>query len=524
MVKKLGGIIGWIGTVLVFGAVAIRFLKPDWDRYAYWGAWAGLVCVLVYTLSQWRDIAAAFRRRQTRFGTLTAASVLIVLGILVAINYLGFRQHKRWDLTKASEYTLADQTTNVLAKLDAPLKVTAFEKSTEMQRLKDRLGEYAASSKQVTTEFVDPDRQPTLARQYQVQNYGTIVLEYKGRTERIVSDSEQDVTNAIIKVVSGAKRTVYFLQGHGEHDPAAADRSGYSTMKAALERENYGVEKLPLIQKGEVPADATALIVAGPVSDLLAPEVAAISAYLAKGGKLLLMVDPPAAAEGQQPTPNIDGLAREWGVQLEKTVIVDASGVGQLFGSSYDTPVAMNYPQHPITERFDVLTAFPLARSLRLETGATAGRKPQAFVETGARSWAESDLATVGKGNAPKFEAAKGDRQGPLTVAAAVSEPVKEEAPLAPGAKAPEARVVVMGDSDFASNASINISGNRDLFMNTVGWLSQQENLIAIRPRETGDSRLTLTADQSSRIAWLALLIIPGAILALGIYTWWRRR
>jgi ABC-type uncharacterized transport system involved in gliding motility auxiliary subunit len=81
-----------------------------------------------------------------------------------------------------------------------------------------------------------------------------------------------------------------------------------------------------------------------------------------------------------------------------------------------------------------------------------------------------------------------------------------------------------MGDSDFASNAAINVSGNRDFFMNIVGWLSQQENLIAIRPREPGDSRLTLTADQSRRIAWLALLIIPGAIFALGIYTWWRRR
>jgi ABC-type uncharacterized transport system involved in gliding motility auxiliary subunit len=217
-------------------------------------------------------------------------------------------------------------------------------------------------------------------------------------------------------------------------------------------------------------------------------------------------------------------LARDWGVQLDKTVIVDASGIGQLFGSSFDTPVAMSYPPHPITERFDVLTAFPLARSLSIQGGAPEGRKPQAFVETGARSWAEADLASVDKGNAPKFEAAKGDRQGPLTVGAAVSAPVKAEAPLAPDTKAPEARVVVMGDSDFASNFAINISGNRDFFMNIVGWLSQQENLIAIRPRESGDSRLTLTADQSRRIAWLALLIIPGAIIALGVYTWWRRR
>jgi ABC-type uncharacterized transport system involved in gliding motility auxiliary subunit len=524
MVKKLGGIIGWIGTALVFGAVAIRFLKPDWDRYAYWGAWAGLVCVLVYTLSQWRDIAAAFRRRQTRFGTLTAASILIVLGILVAINYLGTRQNKRWDLTSSSEFTLSDQTTNVLAKLDAPLKVTVFEKNTDMQKIKDRLQEYTEGNKKVSAEYIDPDRQPTLARQYQVQAYGTVVFEYKGRTERVVGDTEQDLTNAIIKVVSGTQRKIYFLQGHGERDPMSADRNGYSTIKAALERENYAIERLPLIQKGAVPDDATVLVIAGPASDLLMPELAEITAFLAKGGKLLLMADPPAAAAGQAPIPNLESLARDWGVQLDKTIIVDASGIGQLFGSSYDTSVVLTYPQHPITERFGEITAFPLARSLSILTGASGGRTPQAFVETGPRSWAETDLDSVGKNGSPKFEAAKGDRLGPLAVGAAVSAPGKEEAPLAPASKAPETRVVVMGDSDFASNASIKIGANRDFFMNIVGWLSQQENLIAIRPREPGDSRLTLTADQSRRIAWLALLIIPGAIFALGIYTWWRRR
>ena len=212
-------------------------------------------------------------------------------------------------------------------------------------------------------------------------------------------------------------------------------------------------------------------------------------------------------------------------MQLDKTIIVDASGIGQLFGSSFDTPVAMSYPQHPITERFDVLTAYPLARSVTILTGAPEGRKPQAFVETGARSWAEADIDSVGKGNAPKFEAAKGDRQGPLTRRRGRGCAGQGGgAARRPDTKAPEARVVVMGDSDFASNFAINISGNRDFFMNIVGWLSQQENLIAIRPREPGDSRLTLTADQSRRIAWLALLIIPGAIIAFGIYTWWRRR
>jgi ABC-type uncharacterized transport system involved in gliding motility auxiliary subunit len=523
MLNRIGSIIGWVGTALVFAAVAIRFLRPEWDRYAYWGAWAGLVCVLVYTLSQWRDIVSAFRRRQTRLGTLTAASIVIVLGILVAINWLGRRQNLRWDLTKSGEFTLADQTTNVLRKLDAPLKITAFEKTQEMARFKDRLPEYGFASKQVVIDYVDPDVKPAVAKQYQVQSYGTVVFEYKGRTERVVGDSEQELTNGIIKVVSGAKKTLYFLQGHGERDPNSTERPGYAAIKGALERENYGVERLALIQAGAVPEGATVIVVAGPTSDLLPPELAAIQAYLAKGGKLLLMMDPPAT-NAAAALPALEGLAKEWGVRLGKDVVVDASGLGQLIGSSYDTPVSVSYPQHPVTERFDTLTAFPLARSVSTEPGA-GGVAALPLVQTGERSWAETDIDSVAAKDGPKLDEAKGDRRGPISVGAAASQPVKAAAqPGAAEAKPPETRVVVMGDSDFAANVAINVSGNRDLFLNIVGWLSQQENLIAIRPKEAGDSRLTLTNDQARRIAWLALFVLPGAILALGIYTWWRRR
>ena len=523
MLNRIGSIISWVGVALVLAAFAIRLLRPEWDRYAFWSAWAGLICVLIYVLSQWREVVAAFRRRQTRLGTLTVASIAIVLGILVAINWLGSRQNKRWDLTKSGEFTLSDQTANILNKLDAPLKITAFEKSQEMARFKDRLPEYGFASKQVSIDYVDPDVKPAVARQYQVQSYGTVVFEYKGRTERVVGDSEQDLTNAIIKVVSGAKKTIFFLQGHGERDPNSTERSGYAAIKGALERENYGVERLALIQAGAVPDGASALVVAGPTSDLLPPELAAIQAYLAKGGKLLLMMDPPAN-NAAPAMPLFEGLAKAWGMQLGRDVIVDASGLGQLIGSSYDTPVSVSYPPHPITERFDTLTAFPLARSVSTEPGA-GGVTAQPIVQTGERSWAESDIDSVAAKDGPKLDEAKGDRQGPVSVGAAASQPVKTaEQPAPAESKPPETRVVVMGDADFASSVAINISGNRDLFMNIVGWLSQQENLIAIRPREAGDSRLTLTNDQARRIAWLALFVLPGAILALGIYTWWRRR
>jgi ABC-type uncharacterized transport system involved in gliding motility auxiliary subunit len=193
-------------------------------------------------------------------------------------------------------------------------------------------------------------------------------------------------------------------------------------------------------------------------------------------------------------------------------------------------PVAATYPPHPITERFGVLTAYPLARSVKPVPGGANGRTAESFVQTGERSWAETDIAGLLKTGEVAYDEAKGDQMGPVSIAAtAVSGLTTAPAPSELAAavkdqKKPEARVAVVGDSDFAANYAINIQGNRDLFMNITGWLTQQENLIAIRPKEAGDRRLTLTADQSKSVGWLALLIIPGAIFGMGVYTWWRRR
>lgn len=527
MANRIISIIGWIGTVLVFAAVAARFLKPDWDRYAIWGAWAGLVLVLVYTLGQWRDIARLFARRQARYGTLAATSVLVVLGILVAINYLAGRQNKRWDLTASGQFTLSEQTKKILQGLDAPLRMIVFAQETDFSRFREKLPEYGYVSKNVQIQYIDADKQPAQTKQYQVQSYGTVVLDYKGRTERVVSDQEQEITNGIIKVVTGKERKLYLIAGHGEHDTTSSERTGYSSLAAALRSDNFGVDKLVLAQQKDVPDDATVVVGAGPRTDYLPQEVEALRRYLRKGGKLLIMIDPPEkGADGQ--FTNLSALLKEWAIEMGDNVVVDISGVGQLLGTDASVPVAaIPYPAHPITQQFNLITAYPLARSMSPMTGVT-GRSPQTFVETSPRSWAEIDIQRLMTTGEVNLDTAKGDKQGPISIAAAVS----GEAPDAKtpdGAKPgegqqPEARVAAVGDSDFAANYALGIQGNRDLFLNTVNWLSQQENLISIRPKEPEDRRITLTADQQRRIFWLSLVIIPGAVLAGGVYTWWRRR
>jgi ABC-type uncharacterized transport system involved in gliding motility auxiliary subunit len=530
MMRKLADYSSWLAIALVSLALAL-FLqpwRPDWSGYARYLAVAGLVLLLLSVLTGWREIAAAFQRRQTRLSTITLTSVAVVLGILVLINMIGTRQSKRWDLTVNNVYTLSDQTQNVLKTLDGPLAIKVFDKSTELPRFKDQLAEYEHASKNVTVEYVDADKQRTRAIQYKVDAYGTVVFEYKGRVERVTGSGEQDVTTGIVKVVTGAQKKIYLTQGHGERNPDSSERTGFSTVKSSLERENYGVDKVVLIQQGQVPADAAALVVAGPKTDLLAPEVDAIRKYLAGGGKLLVMLDPPESSKAA-PLANLEGLLREWGFEVGTNVVVDASGLGQIFGADAATPVAASYPTHPITERLNLMTAYPMTRSMGPVKGGANGHTPDTFIQTSARSWGESDIDGLMKSGEVKFNEGE-DLKGPVPIGAAVSAATSgaANAPASTGAntsgKTPETRVAAIGDSDFGANAYINVQGNRDLFMNTIGWLAQQENLISIRPREASDRRLTMTATQTRLVFFMAIFGIPGAILAMGVYTWWRRR
>jgi len=524
MMNRILSLIGWLGTAMVFVAVAIRFGYPAKEQWAYYLAWGGLVAVLAYTLGQWREISKVFARRQTRYGTLAATSVLVVLGILIAINYIGKVQNKRWDLTASKQFSLSDQSRQVLTKLDSPLQIQVFAQEPEFNRYQDKLKEYEYISKKVTTEYIDPDKKPTIAKQNAIQQYGTIVFNYKGRTERVTTDNEQDITNGIIKVVSGQQRKVYFTSGHGEKDTTSADRDGYNAIAAALGHENYGLEKLVIAQQGAVPDDASIVVVAGPRTDYFPAEVDALKKYLDKNGKLLLELDPPDKADSP-PLTNLIALAHDWGVLVGNNIVVDVSGMGRLLGTDASVPVAANYPSHPITARFTLMTAYPLAREASPIAGGVNGHIAQTFIESSPRSWAETDikeLLTTGK---VSLDEAKGDKKGPIAIASAVSATAPSATPPKPdeGPK-PETRVAVMGDSDFAANAGLGIQGNRDLFMNVIGWLSQQENLISIRPKEADDRRITLTATQQANITWLSLLIIPGFVFGTGVYTWWRRR
>jgi ABC-type uncharacterized transport system involved in gliding motility auxiliary subunit len=330
--------------------------------------------------------------------------------------------------------------------------------------------------------------------------------------------------------VNPQAKKVYFLSGHGEKDPAQGDRAGYTSIADALKRDNYEFDKLALGQTNEIPKDATVLVIAGPKTDLLEQETKLLSDYLtSRTGKLLVLLDPPENLKQPTPMPLIVGLLDQWGIKATDSVVVDLSGFTDQPTVSVAAPP---YPPHAITNNFGLFTLFPLARSLQAETSPQK-RSGQAFVQTAARSWAETSLATLTDQKAgASLDPKSGDIPGPVSLGVATAVPAPEPEPKpaastekpADEAPKPETRVAAIGDSDFVANAYIGAQGNRDLFMNTLNWLAQQENLIAIRPRDASDRRLAATANQTSAIFWLSIFVIPLAILGTGVVSWWRRR
>jgi len=468
--------------------------------------------------------------RQLRHGGNSAMLILVVLGILGGINYIAYRRPLKKDFTKGQRHSLSDQTKKVVGGLADDVRILYFQRAADLGGRDERIKQYQALSPRVTTEFVDPYTSPTRAREYDVKGpWPTIVVERGTRRERAASDSEQDLTNALVKITREGEKTVCFAEGEGERDIDDGSDLGYTAAREALTKSQYVVKKVVLAREGSVPADCAVVVVAGPQADLLPPVVEAVRGYVAGGGKALVMSEPPLKTA----TPNIDGMLRGWNLEPGNDVVVDVSGMGQLFGAGELTPMVVEYPYHDITRGFRVMTAFHEARSLQAGTGPAPGITAQNLVQTSEASWGETDLAL----KAPVQPDEK-DKKGPVSLGAVATLPVvtppspepspgaspEPEAPPEAPAPTREGRVVALGDADFASNALLGFQGNRDFFLNTVAWLAEDADLISIRPREPDDQRMFLSQTQQQSIALVALLLLPGLFVGLGVWAWWKRR
>ena len=525
--KRLVDFLAPLGLALAVGVVAWtrsgRTLPGGLRPYLI----AALALVLVHLVLRFEDVVRGFGRRQLKYGGNTLVLIAAVLGILGTLNYLAVRHTQRIDLTKDQRYSLSDQTHKVLAGLKDDIKITYFQRSLEMARGQDRVKEYQALSPRLKAEFVDPVKSPAKAQAYDVRGPWPILVVEKGdKRERISSDGEQDITNALIKITRESQKTVCLLEGEGERSGEESGERGFSGAKTSLTKSLYEVKNVFLMREKTVPADCTVLVVGGPEKDLLPDTTAAIRDFVKSGGKALVLVEP----ELKESYPNVVALLKAWNIEAGQDVVVDVSGMGQLFGFSELAPLAMEYPYHAITKDFRLPTLYGGARSVQAGKATIDGVNAQDLVKTSEQSWAESDL----KLKSPiQFDEGK-DRKGPVALAAVATvkgpapaptptpSPAPSPAPEEPKAK--EGRVVAIGDVDFATNALLGFQGNQDFFLNVVSWLAEDADMISIRPKEPENQALFLSSGAVQNVAWTALVILPGLFVIAGIASWWRRR
>ncbi|PYN44203.1 MAG: hypothetical protein DMD95_11545 [Candidatus Rokuibacteriota bacterium] len=504
MIRKLLDWGGYAGLAVLVVAAILPFLRPEWMRFRWTLVAAGVLLVLASFLTRIDDFRGLVGRRTMRYGVNTAVAVALVLGATVVVQALSFRHSARLDLTENKRFSLSPQTVQLLGSLKTEVNAVAFYRSDQPGKrvAEDLLKQYARySNGKLTWKSVDPDREPGLARRYGVESYGTIVLETKAKSEKVLDAEEEKLTNGLVKVTREGKRIVYVVQGHGEPELGNTDRPGFSEAKSAMEKANYDVKPLVLARAGKVPDDSVVVILAGPRNDLFPPELEAIDAYLGRGGKVLAMAN-PFQNEG------LKKYLVKYGFQLDDDLVIEQNPIGRLFGIGPEVPIVQQYESHPITRDMSgISTLFPLTRSITALKTAPKGVNVQGLARTSAESWGETNRADLQRGVAqPDAQ----DLKGPLTVAAV--------------ATIDKARMVVYGTSNIAANQFLNIQGNRDFFLNTVSWLAEEEDQISIRPKDVKQTPVFMSSNQAQAVFLLPVVVLPALVLVGGIVAVVRRR
>lgn len=471
--------------VLVLGLAAYAIMSPD-------------------------SIRRFFTGRQARYGSNSLILTLAVLGIIFVVNYLVFNNPKSWDLTEDKSNTLSEETLQILATLPEKVAATAFYSATlDSSTADELLLKFKTNSNgKFDYTFVDPDTNPVAAREAGITGDGKVMLQM-GETKEIASFvSEEELARTMIRLISPEPRAVYFLQGHGEPNIEAGSELSYSIAKSTLETKNYTVGTLNLLTDKTIPEDALAIIIGGPTKPLGSREVTLLKKFVDEGGALIVMEDPRFFTEfGEAPDPLAEYLVTDWGISLNEDLIIDFSGVTQ---NALDA-ASLQYNPHPITQNLNqqYIVILPQARSISLTTTAE-GVTTTSLLNTSENSWGETSELVADQN--PVFDEVT-DLPGPLTMAAAGENTTTK------------GRVVVVGNSIFATDTVFDAYGNGNLFINSVDWAAEQEDLLSIPARETTQRAfLPPTQGRFLFLIIVVVFVVPGMVVFAGVYSWYIRR
>jgi ABC-type uncharacterized transport system involved in gliding motility auxiliary subunit len=455
-----------------------------------------------------KDFFGGRSARRVLEGANVAVYTLVVIAILGLADWFVSNHDHTWDLTPNKQYSLAPQTAKLLKDLNQDVTIYVFDRERSFGQRRDLLNMFSSASRRVTVRYVDVDRQPSLARQFGVRSYGTIVVASGDHHFEAQSDTEEAISNAFIRLFMG-QRTACFIEGHGERDLDSTDRTGYSRIKKEFENESYLTKPVTLLQKMEIPPDCSMVIVAGPKTDYLPQEVDTLRKYVDGGGRAMFMLDPGVEL------PELSKLLADWNVTVQNDLVIDENPVAQIFGTEPTMPLILKYGSSPIVQPISrEASLFPFTRSFVVGKEYKAGVSAESICNTSDASFGVADFNP--KMRTVSFRAGK-DFKGPLTVA--LSGTLSGE-----GEKKAEGRFIALGTSMFPANAFLGFQANRDLFMNMVDWLSAEMNMISIRPKPPETQHLMMTGAQMGKLLWLGVIGLPLLIVVAGTLVWWGRR
>ena len=517
-----------ICAILMLIATLALYGFPNVPDAAYYGAW-GLsgALVAVWVALNHALVLAALTKKSTRYGANLALLLFLVLGILTFVNILGREYHWRRDLTRAGSNSLSPQTVKVLSDLTQDVKAMYFSKIQGKEKGEALLKNFTYHSKRLRYEFVDVDRQPTLTTSMGVKAADTVVLTVEGSAKRVPVEgvTEEKLTNGLIKLLRQKEQAVYFTVGHGEHDPSSdSEPSGYGILRNELTKQGYAVKDLSLMNEGRIPSDAAVLVVGGPKTAFFPKELELISAWLAGGGRAFLAVDLDVNENGlAKGSRQLANLLAPYGLTVSNDMLVDPTSraanvepqVLLGFSGSKDHPVTRDFAHSAVVANF----LFPLTTHLVIQPKAGFAAMPLAV--TSAQAWAETDWPGL-KAGSVRFNQGV-DHQGRMNLAVAV-EAVKEQPKE--GAKPEEKRgmrLVAFANAIFAANNMLDKVGNRDLALNAIAWLADDERFISIRATDDQDGLRQFSNRVLNLILVFTVILVPLLTIVAGVWIWVRR-
>ncbi len=506
--SRVGKVLFGSGIFVVLLGLLARLFYGEWDQSIYVLIFLGLVIFFTAIGKDFKFHREVMAMRTTKNGLSLGVTVIIVMTLLVFINYIGVQRNVKWDLTADKINSLSDQTVTLLKNLNEEVEFRAFfrpganpQEDAMREAYENLIKMYQAENSKVKWFVYDPFKRKDLAEKYKIMTTGEIVVSVGDKQSTVSDVSEQVFTNALIKLTRNTKN-VYSLTGHGERDLEEAGQNGIQQYKKYLTDEGYKLSSLSLAAIGKVPADAAVVMILGPTQAYSESETKALRDYLSKGGKIFLALDPGTRS-------NLGKLSSEMGIEFQNLYILDY--YGQMVMKSANYSLGLQYSgTHEVTSKIKkVQTIFPIASPLRRAPGDHTAIVTDELIMT--------EQSAVTTKEATDGEAGKGEAKQQFTLAMAAKGKIN-------AAATQEFSAVVVGDSDFISNQLIDVLGaNRDLAMNIMASLSNDAEMISIRPKATQGDPMIWTSVQNGGLVFV-IGMIPMLMYMCSMFVWWRRR